>query len=394
MKTSPGIQPERKPLAVLCILAVLALLFATLWPFQPHPKNEVTWLHDANGIHIGYGGIVLTRAPLRPLPSESAPVGCTIELLVRSTTTEGTSDILSFSRADSPEAIVLREWRASLHILRATATRPGPLETRSTAFGVGNLLQSGRLVLVTIVSSPSGTIVYADGKQVASSPDFRIYPADLLRRIVVGAGTATMEAWQGEIHGLAVYDAALDAAQVAEHYAYWLAGETAAGARGARELQDALARYEFRERRGTEIHSVVPAPPIVIPPHFSIPYKRMLDDPVDEFRPDWIWVHDVIVNIVGFMPLGIVLGAYFALSRSRMQSILLAWACGGCLSFIIEFLQYFVPRRGSGWTDVITNSTGALLGALVARPEWVWGGLRLVKLVPPKGGDESPVTGG
>ena len=395
MKTSTEIQLERKPLATLCILAVLALLFATQYPFNPIPKNEVTWLADAEGLGFGYVGIASTDTPLLPRPGDSARAGCTIELWLRSTPDQASGDILSFSSVDKPEAITVRQWRETLFVLRATANRPGPLEKRSTAFFIGDVLQKGRLVFVTIVSGPHGTIAYIDGKETASAPGFRIYPADLYRRIVIGAGTTSAQAFLGEMHGLAVYDVALDPAEVYEHYAYWLAGETAAGARGALEMNGALARYEFRERGGNEIHSaVLGAPPIRIPAHFAIPYKRMLDDPVDEFQANWIWGRDVLENLIGFMPLGVVLAAYFALSRSRKQSILLVWLCGACLSFTIEFSQYFVPRRGSGWTDVITNSTGALLGALVVRPEWVWGGLRLVKLVPAKASDESPVTGG
>jgi hypothetical protein len=150
-------------------------------------------------------------------------------------------------------------------------------------------------------------------------------------------------------------------------------------------LNHAAARYGFSERSGGEVHSeVASAPPITIPRYFTLPRKPKLDNPVNEFEASKGWLRDVVENSIGFMPLGFVLGGYFALSRSRGMAILVATLCGGFLSFTIEFLQYYVPRRGSGWTDVITNSTGTLLGALLARPQLVWAALRLVNLVPSK----------
>ena len=97
----------------------------------------------------------------------------------------------------------------------------------------------------------------------------------------------------------------------------------------------------------------------------------------------------MITNIVGFLPLGFVLCGFFSLSRSRVQAILISTLCGGFLSFSIEFLQYYIPRRDSGWTDVVTNTTGTLLGALIAHPELVRTALRLVNLIPPKRNSEA-----
>jgi VanZ family protein len=211
----------------------------------------------------------------------------------------------------------------------------------------------------------------------------------------LGISSTNFQAWQGQVRGLAVYDAELTAVEVSAHYVDWIAGDAPGGAggvghsdsRGDPDPKHALARYTFTERSGSEIHSeVASAPPITIPQYLSVPRKPMLNSPANEFQASKIWLNDVAQNIVGFMPLGFVLGGYFALRRSRLQAILLAWLCGGFLSFTIEFLQYYVPRRGSGWTDVITNSTGTLLGALLARPEWVRGALRLVKLVPAREG--------
>ena len=35
MLTAPAVPPERKPLIILCVIAALLLMYATLWPFNP-----------------------------------------------------------------------------------------------------------------------------------------------------------------------------------------------------------------------------------------------------------------------------------------------------------------------------------------------------------------------
>ena len=35
---------------------------------------------------------------------------------------------------------------------------------------------------------------------------------------------------------------------------------------------------------------------------------------------------------------------------------------GALFSYTVELLQFYIPMRDSGWGDVITNSTGSVLG--------------------------------
>ena len=60
MLTAPAVPPERKPLIILCVIAALLLMYATLWPFNPFPHNDVSWLPDVNGIR--FGGTVTLEA--------------------------------------------------------------------------------------------------------------------------------------------------------------------------------------------------------------------------------------------------------------------------------------------------------------------------------------------
>ncbi|WP_295752291.1 VanZ family protein [Undibacterium sp.] len=81
--------------------------------------------------------------------------------------------------------------------------------------------------------------------------------------------------------------------------------------------------------------------------------------------PRYWTAFDASINVVGYLPLGVLL--VFALYPlcSRPVSVLLATIAGTLLSVTMEGVQYFLPSRVTSILDVITNSSGTLLGALL-----------------------------
>jgi len=55
---------ERKKTKAFCIMAILAVLGATLWPFNPFPPNGVTWLQGTSGLKFEKAGLVISKGPL------------------------------------------------------------------------------------------------------------------------------------------------------------------------------------------------------------------------------------------------------------------------------------------------------------------------------------------
>ena len=364
---------------------MLALMWATLWPFNPYPPNGVSWLPDANGLRFEHSGIVLSDEPLKNPAVQPPDDACAIEIYVRPVTRRDAGNILTFSSADSPDAVFLRQWRESLLIYRSRP--PHDSGPKLVEFDVDDVLRADHLVLLIISSGPHGTVVYVNGKIAAGDAHFRIRPGELFRQIVLGNSPSNFQVWHGEIRGLAIYDDEVTPADAAAHFITWSSASSAGAtpASSAFAANHVLARYDFRERGGGIVHSEVPsAPPLIILAHFSIPHKPLLDNPINEFEWTTSWRHDVIENVLGFMPFGFVLCGLFALSRPKWKAILIATCLGGLLSLIVETLQYYIPRRDSSWTDVITNTTGTLLGALLAHPELVRAALRLAFLIPPK----------
>jgi hypothetical protein len=75
---------------------------------------------------------------------------------------------------------------------------------------------------------------------------------------------------------------------------------------------------------------------------------------------------DSFLNVLLFVPFGFGLAALiFKKTKSRIAAALIPYAAGALVSYTVELLQFYIPERDSGWQDIVTNSGGALVGAIV-----------------------------
>ena len=86
--------------------------------------------------------------------------------------------------------------------------------------------------------------------------------------------------------------------------------------------------------------------------------------------PSYVIASDVVVNVLAYVPLGLLLTLLWMGHVPRWAAVALGVIAGMLLSLSIEFAQAYVPTRISSNVDVLTNSIGALWGAAAAR---VWG---------------------
>ena len=348
----------RRRAGVLSAIAVLAVLAATLWPYRPFPANGAHWIEATRGIRFEKDGLVLSDDVLQP-PANDAD-SYTLELLLKPASVESSHTILAFYERGCPTQFLVRQWTDGLLVTHdANVERD---RTQTIKFDVDHAFSVEKTVLVTISAGADGTTVYLDGVPAGRFARFKIARHEMAGQIVLGTSPVTYHPWQGELSGLAIYSTELTASKVQQHYKQWTE------ATDTPDLDHALARYTFAQSPSQSIPSQVSSGPTLrIPPAFSIPHKPWLHSAIDQFRPDWRYASDVLVNIVGFMPLGLILCAYLEWTGSRPQAILLSTLACGTLSVLIEILQYYVPRRGSDMTDIITNTLGAFLGAMLIR---------------------------
>jgi VanZ family protein len=343
---------------VLSAIAVFLILCATLFPFNPFPKNRVFWLSDAHGLRFRWGGVVVSKGQLQ-LPKTGLTNSCTLELLVRPVTVEFSSTILAFYAPGRRHQFEVRQWNDGLLLTHNASIEHD--STHAIKIDVDHVFHAGKLAQVTISSGRGGTNVYVDGMAAGYFLGFKISPDDLNGEVILGT-SLTDDSWPGELHGLAIYARELTPEVALSHYKEWSDPDKSP------DLENAVARYTFTEGSGTEVYNQVPSGPTLdIPKFFYVPHKPFLQTPAQEFQLSWEYLGDITQNILGFVPLGLVVCAYFAWRNGRWQSVVCATVLCGALSMVVEVSQYFIPQRASGMTDIITNTLGATLGAMLAR---------------------------
>lgn len=356
-------------LTIISFLVLCGILVVGLWPFHA-PRNDVRWMSQRDGLLFGKYGSIVSAGPFDAKPGRTDG-SCSLEIWLEPKRVHSSGTILAFYRLESQvTSFALRQSLGDLLLQRANQNESSQGSKRKIY--VDDIFGNQKSVLVTISSNQSGTMVFADGVFVRKFEHFKLSSQDLRGRLIVGNSPVTTDDWLGQLKGLAFYDRALTADQVSQHFANWINGKRSDLAKS----EGAIALYLFNEGNGDVAHNLVDSgTDLLIPRRFFVLHEQFLERPWDEFRPDRNYWKDIVINIAGFIPLGFFFYAYFSLVRSREHALAATIALGFAVSLTIEVLQAFLPTRDSGMTDLITNTLGTALGAIlcawIAKQQWV-----------------------
>jgi len=75
---------------------------------------------------------------------------------------------------------------------------------------------------------------------------------------------------------------------------------------------------------------------------------------------------DAVINLLAYLPFGLLLGLSFRARFSTALSLLLTTLGGVILSAAMEYIQMYLPTRTSSNLDLLNNSISTLAGALLA----------------------------
>lgn len=353
-----------KVLGVMSACVLCGILVAGLWPFHS-PKNEVAWSGNEGGLRFGDYGTVLSSGAFK-MASSRGDASCSLEIWLQPGLTYDTNTFLAFYTPGNPLQFSLHQSNPDLELQRDTQNQQH--QTGTARLYIDHVFRQGKPVFITITSDAEETRVYIGGALVRASRQFRLTSKDFTGQLVVANSPLENDSWSGELRGLAIYNRNLTAAQVLQHYEGW----TKKGHPNLAKNDGAVALYLFNEHSGNVIHNQVSSGiGLYIPARYMILHQVFLDPIWKEFSLSWGYWKNVLINIGGFIPLGFLFCAWLSSFSNLKRAVLVTIALGFATSLTIETLQAFLPTRDSGMMDIITNTLGTCLGAMLYRWRFV-----------------------
>ncbi|MDQ8185562.1 VanZ family protein [Pelagicoccus sp. SDUM812002] len=337
--------------SVMLLLVLITLSFGW-WPFTFSPDNDVGF--DANtaawAFNSGYKegdtsarGIVYCESEI----DTRAWSGITVRVILKGRSNgSGLGAFLEFfEEGDGLPALLISQWQE--HLAMRSRRNTSKVERGYSEIGYRGLFSSGDFVELIVSSEGQRTHVYVDGQVVERRNDFSLLGEDnrFVGRLAIGNSADGTHPFTGEIRTVEIFDAfhrtnSSDFASATPVYAFDLSSRaTPAG--------------------------------LYIPESFE-PAKRKRLNPVNAANMDKPgYRNDVVVNSLGFIPVGI---CFAAAARRRVKSVIavLVWVgiASFCLSFTIEWMQSYQVHRDSSQLDVLLNTLSGCVAVLVPK-RWI-----------------------
>jgi hypothetical protein len=356
---------------VLCLVLCLTFLLVGLWPFEFFPENKVDWVGDPIGLRFRgdseddrreAGGLAFTPYPLIG-SGRSSSFSIEIKLRCNREPRGSVPGILVFCDEEKTPSLFVGQWKSCLLVRRFNKEiRNGKKWKEASICGA---LTEGATRLITLVSNGSESVFYVDGKPVKRFPRLSLMPEPgslAGHYLLLGNTPESTNGWMGDILGIALYDRSLTDEEVLKSYHSWGRNEDGL----SRQREGLFLHYGFRKISGEKVEDYSGrGNDLLIPSHARFKSKVLAPVEIAAVSMSGL-VQDVLINIIGFIPLGFFLSIFLA-GRTKLAVPIIAAAAtlaGAAISLFIELAQSQIPVRTSSTGDLISNALGACLGGL------------------------------
>lgn len=349
----------------ILVVIIIVILFFGLRFKGYRFENGATWLKDEPGVRFNNDGLVFAWPFLKQADIDaSLEHGFSIDLSLKSTDhRRGNFDfILSIHDGKDRDQLLVGQWRSHIIMMNGddyNHKRKHPRISLDKAF------QKDKPIFMTITTGKQGTRIYIDGQIAKTDSKLKLrLPSGENARLTLGNSVYGNNSWKGEIHGLALYGRVLTDHEAASHFDQW----SAAKSFGFAKAHQPALLYTFEKGQGTHVQDLSGNDiHLEIPQKMRVLQRRILSVSWHNLELNRRLYADVVVNLVGFIPLGLVLFVTLSMYKGQLdkQVIVLSVLICFLLSLGIEIAQAWIPSRSSSLHDLVLNTAGGWLGTVI-----------------------------
>jgi hypothetical protein len=220
---------------------------------------------------------------------------------------------------------------------------------------------------LTLTTGKNGTSIYLNGRLIQAQRDLTLkIPEGENARLLLGNSVYGKNSWKGDVLCLAIYPYTLSEQDASEHFKQWIRDGKLLF---AKEYNPKIL-YLFNEKKGETVMDHGDGHfDLYIPAKMKILQKTILAFPWNRLKFNTEFFEDVMINLIGFIPLGFFLNITFAKVSSDFErhGVLITVVLCFFISLFIEVFQAWIPSRSSDVLDLVLNTAGGLLGAMMMK---------------------------
>lgn len=349
----------------MSLVLIFLILFFGLRPKSGHHENQAM-LNPEKGYLAFYRQAIAFCDDIHLPTDKFLSTGFTIHLSIIPLDLKShlSGRILVFYDGDNLRQLTIWHWKKSLIVMNGNDFSYAKRLPRITA---KDALEEGKASFVSIVTSDGGTRLYIDGSLVAKSDTLclNMPVGGQKTKLVLGNSVYGKNGWQGKMEGIAVYSRALNTERIHSHYGLW---------RDKKKLSLATADfpwliYNFKDVVDDGVVDLAKENgQLEIPSHFIMLKKTVLSKPWNDFKLSRLYLIDVTLNFLAFVPLGAIL--YLCMLNCSIFGTRFTWTWVVIFCFFLslgmEIYQIWLPERSSSLTDLFLNTIGAWFGVLLS----------------------------